>query len=309
MQTAAERYERSQNFAINRAVWFVMNCKAAIIKSMSGATEEAKILLDELALEHPKIAFGADRSRAEMMRQVANFVYQLRWGEQVGDPEKIAAGLASLQSFLLQFNSEIFGESRYRREPLELQLFCAEVLITSKLKMGNIIAARDEVPSLETLLSQFTLLEGTRPFFYRYYNLAIQCFAESEQDLSDPSVKARAILKQLQFVRQSRFWLPGDADQETFFFHFASRDGFAIFAPTDRTKPPQRFMIPFTRSEVKEAAGSGKKLTLPIALASLILAERAEGRTPAISFNDLPCWYRKSEALHDADWPFDVPIR
>ncbi len=302
MKLAADLYERSRSQAVNKAVWYVMSCKAAIVKSMSGAVDDAKTILDELTTQAPGIAFGSDQHRATMMRQVADYVYLLKRGEQEKDAVKIAEGLDLLRRFLLRFDSETSSGSRYRREPLELQLFCVEVLITSKLSEGNISAARTEVANLEPLLLPFVSLGSTRPFFYPFYDLAIQCFAEPDE---------RTIINQLRFIRQSRLWQEDAAvteERETFYFYFSPQGGFAIFAPTDKAKPTLRFTIPYTRQEVKEAAGSGKKLTLPVELADLILAERSEGRDPVISFSDLPCWFRKSDALQDADWPFDVPI-
>ena len=317
MKQTAELYERSRTAAVSKAVWYVMSSKLAIIKSMSGTPEETKTILDELTKEAPKIVFGSDQRRATMMRDVAGFVYQLKLSEQEKNQEKIAESLSALRRFLLQFDSESSNELRYRREPLEIQLFCAELLIASKLEVGNIIAAREEVPSLEPLLLTFAPLESTRPFFHRYYDLAIQCFAESEQDKADPASRERAILNQLKFIRQSRFWRPtvspeGETataeDPGTFFFYFSAQGGIAIFAPTDRGKSPERFLIPFTRQEVKDAASSGKKLALPVDLAIRINDERTAERPTRISFSDLPCWHRKSDALQDADWPFDVPF-
>jgi len=265
MKLAAELYDRSREAATSKAVWYVMSCKAAIIKSMSGSLEEAKAILDKLAEEYPGIAFGSDQPRATMMRDVANFIYQLKQNEQ-SEPseENEQKGLISLQRFLMQFDSDTFNESRYRREPLELQLFCAEVLITSKLKAGDTIAARDEVPRLRSLLSPFTSFQDTRPFFYRFYDLAILCLNESQQDQSNSIAKEQAILEQLRFVRQSRLWKSpsdGDEDQGTFFFYFSpqrGQKGIVIFAPADKTQPTLRFTISHTRQEVQEAAGSGE---------------------------------------------------
>ena len=303
MKSAAQLYDDSRNAAINKAVWFVMSCKAAIIKSMSNAPEEAKAILDELD-QAPEIAFGSDRRRADMLRQIAGLVYQLKQSEQEKSPEKTAEALASLRRFLSRFDSETSGELRYRREPLELQLFCAEVLIASKLDAGNIDAARSEVPRLEPLLSQFTSLVSTRPFFYRYYDLAIQCFAESDQDQSDPAAKERAISDQLRLIRHSRFWPPGHDDRETFFFYFSDHGGLAIFTPADKSKAMERFTIPYTRQAVKDAAKFGRTSPLPVELVNRIDAAHER----IISFSDLPCWYQKNNALQDADWPFDVPM-
>ncbi len=321
MKQAAQLYDRSRTTAINKAVWYVMSCKLAIVKSMSGSPEEAKAVLDELDTES-KIAFGADQQRATMMRQVAEIVYQLKLSEKEKKPEKVAEGLASLRRFLSNFDSESTADLRYRREPLEIQLFCSELLIASKLESGNIAAAREDISSLEPLLLPFAPLESTRPFFYRYYDLAIQCFAKSEQDEADPALEERAILNQRKFIAQSRFWQPkkpvappeGEPekvveDPGTFFFYFSPQGGLAIFTPGDKTKPTERFPIPYTRAEIKDAASSGKMLELPPNLTLRINDERFAGRKPVISFSDIPCWNRKSDALYDDDWPFDVPIQ
>ena len=325
MRLAAELYEESRNTAVSRAVWYVMSCKAAMIKLMGDDLEGAREILDELEEQAPRIAFGSDQRRARTMRQVADFVDQWKQGEQENNPEKIADGLALLRRFV---DSETSNESRYRREPLELQLFCVEVLITSKLKAGDINAARQEAQTLESLLSQFASLGNTRPFFYPFYDLAIHCFAESEQDRSDSAAKERAIRNQLKYIRQSRLWQPkktpvsgeGDAavtgEPGTFFFYFSpqggrigiAQGGIAIFVPADNAIPMERFSIPYPRREVKEAAGSGSLLALPTLLADRINAERAAGRDPEISFGDRSCWYQQSEALQDTNWPFDVPI-
>ena len=305
VRLAAELYGRARNTAVNDSALYISDCKLAIIKAQKGVLDEAKTILDQLPCPTKTATFGSAQRRANKLRHIAELVYKLRLSELEEDAETVQESLASLRRFLLQHvASDPSNELRYRRESLEALLFGTELLITTKLKLDGEDKAQDDVFILDMLLMPFASLDDSRPFFYRFYDLAIQCFHDSkEQD----------IVNQLRFIKQSRLWKPLSNDVEVYFFYFSphggtSPNGIVILDPADKTKPVERFVIPYTRQVVKDAAGAGQVLILPPELANRILTDRAEGRKPDISFSDLPCWYRTNDALQDDDWPFDVPM-
>ncbi|MGL6194908.1 MAG: hypothetical protein ACRC2T_08815, partial [Thermoguttaceae bacterium] len=199
------------------------------------------------------------------------------------------------------------------------------------------------------LLAPFEGIESTRPFLYRFYDLAIRCFAESQQDTEDHSSLQRAIMNQLRYIRQSRCWVTktnadraalteqrnvtqtaasqtaaaqnadanntisdsaanqnrDDENHGTLFMFFTNQqDGTAIFLPGDN-RPLERFTIPYTRQQLKEAGLSAKTLPLPEPLVKRLQEEREAGRNFDVSFSDTNCWSNSRDALGTDDWPFE----
>lgn len=317
LKQAADHYEQARDTAEDKGVKYVMGCKYAIVKAIPGQWEDAKTVLRTLD-EGGELQFGGDRLRAQRLRTLADSVVLIKEGESKNDSALRGAGESKIREFLSGFNESSLNAPRYRRETLEIQLIAAEMLISSKLKNEGIEPAGKELIFLDPLLSPMVELDSTRPFLYRYYELAIRCCEQPEREPEDSSSQQRSVLNQLRYVRQSRSIrqnsgagpanrFPGEKKSEVYFY-FGSQGGFAIFVPNDE-RSIERFLIPYTRKQIQEAGNSGTRLDLPGDLGDLIESERASGNAPRIFFNDEICWYRKSSALLDDNWPFPISLK
>ena len=315
---SAESYEKAIAQNDELTVGIVLRLKLAIIKAVLNQTEEAAKLFAESQPPKDK-TLGTDKSRIEYLREIAGAAISLKEGIRDGHREKIGTAFMELRNFLTQFGPDQSDGLRYRRETLELQMFAVELLISTELNDGNIGEAREDLRYLDSLLQPFAGMPSTRPFSYRFYDLAIRSWKETPEDLQDESRITRSIRNQLQYIRQSRAWQQRKLDESeatisgektpepsgTIVYYFNSTEGIAIYSPSDSKGTPRRFVIPYTRQQVKEEGGAGQKLQLPSGLVKFLEEEKAAGRIINVSINDEICWFRQSEAIRNDNWPFD----
>lgn len=307
LTNAARLYERALQANENKSTRLVLSCKLAITFSLLGQGEEAKRVLAE-SDQTGIVPLGTERRRAAFLRQIADAVLLLKENEANKNETGITQGRESLRRFLLQFADSSEEGAKFRRETLELQLFCIELLLNSQLESGQFVAARNDLSFLDPLLLSFVNTKITRPYLRRYYDLAIRCFNEmGESQESDSGFSEQSLIaNQLRYLRQSRFWREDkskdktDSGSGTVFFHFSTKRGIAIFMPNDN-RPFERYFLEYTRNQVKEAGSSSVKLPLPELLVKRMIEEKL-----TLSFSDTPCWFRKSDALSDEDWPFET---
>ncbi|MGL6225038.1 MAG: serine/threonine protein kinase [Thermoguttaceae bacterium] len=307
LTNAARLYERALQANENKSTRLVLSCKLSITLSLLGQREEAKRVLAE-SDQTGIIPLGTERRRAAFLRQIADAVLLLKENEVNKNETGITQGRESLRRFLLQFSDSSEEGAKFRRETLELQLFCIELLLNSQLESGQFVAARNDLSFLDPLLLSFVNTKITRPYLRRYYDLAIRCFNEiGESQESDSGFSEQSLIaNQLRYLRQSRFWREDkskdktDSGSGTVFFHFSTKRGIAIFMPNDN-RPFERYFLEYTRNQVKEAGSSSEKLPLPELLVKRMIEEK-----PNLSFSDTPSWFRKSDALSDEDWPFET---
>ena len=270
----------------------VMVCKLCIALALHGQVTKARQVRDGLEVGREEI-LGPDQERAELLQQVADAVLQLKTDEQDQAP---AAGQKSLRGFLDQFRLNPAYTDSSRRETLELQLFCAELLLSSELDANQLSAAQRDLKYLDPLLAIFRGRKDMRPFLRRYYELAIR--ACDQTDL----VQVAKYLRESRAV-QSQESLPSER-ATLLLFHFTPRENFAIVLPQDG-RTGQLIPLEFTRQQIKEAASRGQRLALNEALVKLVQDEVRAGRPIETSWCDTMCWAIEDEGLSDADWqPF-----
>ncbi|MCY2992957.1 MAG: serine/threonine-protein kinase [Planctomycetota bacterium] len=268
----------------------VMACKLCIALALHGRVSEARQVRDGPEAGQEDV-LGPDQERAELLQQVADAVLQLKADEQ--DP---TAGQKSLRGFLDQFQLNPAYTDSSRRETLELQLFCAELLLSSELDANQLPAAHRDLKYLDPLLAVFRGRKDMRPFLRRYYELAIR--ACDRNDL----VQVAKYLRESRAVESQETLHAGRAT--LLLFHFTPHENFAIVLPQDG-RAGQLIPLDFNRQQIKEAASRGQQLRLNEPLVRLVQDEVQAGRSIETSWCDTMCWASEDEGLSDADWqPF-----
>ena len=112
----------------------------------------------EAIAKESDVGAGYDRERVNLLKQVAAAVL-LR-------AEESAAARQALQEVLAY--AQVDEKRKTRRESLELQLLCAEILVSSAASSEASVQARD---ALEKLVESFPSPEQMQPFLQRYRQL------------------------------------------------------------------------------------------------------------------------------------------
>ena len=283
---AARLYAIAQQYADDPAVRAAMTCKRVIVLALGGLTAEAEREFQQEQLLQTTV-IGIHEERVRLLRKLGEAVLTLK----KPDAE---AGLNALRAFLREFDLDPNYPDRHRRETQELQLFAAELLVSTELRDAQWrTAAAADAEYLDRLIAAFPYREQMLVYLRRYYDLLI---AAREQD--DPDRAAGYILA-------SREQRPA-GDAAMLMFHFAADHGNAFFRPVDAGC--RRFLLSFGREAIKAAAAGSpgdKPITLPDELLQLLAAEKQAGRTIAVFWDDSKCWARPENALTEKDWPFD----
>ena len=123
------------------------------------ALHEAARKQYEAIAKEPEVGAGYDRERVNLLKRVAAAVLLRADGS--------ADARHALQEVLKYAQSD--ENARTRRESLELQLLCAEILVASAA--GNSEATVQARDSLEKLVESFPSQEQMQPFLQRYRQL------------------------------------------------------------------------------------------------------------------------------------------
>lgn len=286
---AGELYEKAAAATAEGGTGAVFACKRAIVLALRGKTDEAQKVLAALD-KAKKDILGSDRERAALARQVADAVIVLK-------EKGLAEGQKSLRAFLDQFRLNPTYSDSSRRETLELQLFCAELLLSTELESGDAKSAPLDLKYLDALLATFNGRKDTRPFLRRYYELAIRACDRSELvQVAHYLLESRTVGQQ-QSLRSNQVTL--------LLFNFTPNDNFAIFFPQDG-RSGKRIPLELTRQQIKEAAARGKPLHLNDELVQLVKEELRSGRSIEVSWSDAMSRPSEDEnALSDSEWPFN----
>jgi hypothetical protein len=286
---ASMLYDRARilNADLDKGTEVVMACKLCLALALHGQIAEARRVFDRAAT-NPQDILGTDRERAALMRQVAAAVLQLK-----ADAQQRDKGQKDLRSFLDQFKLNPSHTDSRRRETLELQLFCAELLLRSELEAQQQAAAQRDGRYLEPLLASFHGRGDMRRFLRRYYDLALAACDRSDLvQMAQYLVAARAVERQ-EAIRSGTLLL----------FHFTPHENLAIYLPQDG-RPGQLFPLTLTREQIKKAASRSERLRLDEALVGLVQGD-LQARRPVDAFwSDAVCWGDEDEGLADSDWPF-----
>ena len=285
---AAESYDQARKVAPEWSDAVVMGYKLAIVLALNGKNQSAREILATLDADKRQVQ-GMSAERATLVRQVAYAVLAIKGPTP-------AEGRKALHAFLDQFRLNPAYRDSSRRETMELQLFAAELLLTSDLESEPKLAARD-TKYLDALLAVFKGRRDIRPYLRRYYELAIRSCNKNEL------VQIAHYLIDSRMDERKRTL---DSQATLVLFSFTSKDNFALFLPQDG-RPGKRIALDITRDQIKEA--KGKLLHLNDELVTLIKAEKEAGRRIEIFWDDTAS--RPSEdtdALSERDWPFDSQL-
>jgi serine/threonine protein kinase len=296
LDLAAGRYQEASELASDPGAKAVQACKRCVVLALSGDVETARVEFSQDDVSHRAVV-GAGRERVHMLRQLTAAV--LAWKEE--GPE---AGYPALRQFLVQFDRHPYHLDRLRRETLELQLFAAELLLSSEWADEDTRrAAEQDVEHLDVLLRQFekALSEQSSgdellPFLRRYYDIAITVVGDRDAD------RAAHLMLALRGPEDDR-----DPDSVKVLFHLHEHDGLAVVVPPDGSSTA--FRLPECgRQQVKQPKGRAapRKFTLPQALLQLVRSERDAGRKIECLWTDGQCWSesQRHQALTLPEFPF-----
>jgi serine/threonine protein kinase len=229
---------------------------------------------------------GSEAERLNLLGQVARAVVtvQAEGGE---------AGRGALLNFLDQFAGPINVDGK-RRENLELQLLCAEILLCSELKDSAMSAsAAKDAKHLHRLLGEFPSAEKMIPFLWRYFDLAVQAAGTAEPREALPYVlSARNV---------------SSKPPAMLALHVYSEEGGIAILQTPTTI--QGFALPkVERRKIKEMEYRHHPLPLdPQLLDALDKALREHPQLVVLWEEDKALVPRDMELTKD-DWPFSPPL-
>ena len=294
---ASSCYQQASEAAEDQSFKTVQGCKRCLALALSGDVRQARTEFSEEAISQ-RTLIGAGQERVSMLRQLTQAVLTLK---ERGPAE----GQAALRQFLVHCDRNPYDVDRLRRETLELQLFCAELLLASELADADTRgAAQQDATHLENLLRQLEEMLSQRasgeemlPFLRRYYDLAIAAVGDAEPDRA-----ARLILASRGGDANR------DADAVTILFHLHERDGLAVVLPPEGASAAFR-LDNCGRQQVqgrRRGAAEVPDLRLPEPLRQLIQDHLAAGRKIDCLWSDLQCWpeHQRRLALTDQEFPF-----
>ncbi len=292
LQWACQRYLKAIDCADDPGARAAMACKRCMLLALRGG-DDLKTAQAEFNAEdvNKNQVPQRHKERVELLRGLTEAVLALA---QSGNSTE---GRARLKDFLDIMTSAPLSDQR-RRETLETQLFCAELLVASHLAAGDAEAAREDLHYLEDPLKAFPYPQQMLPYLRRPYALAIRAAGTG-----NPSRLRQYILRSRLTTGQEPSGTNGDA---LLLFHFGDKDG--IVALLAAGEAPVCYPLEFGRVDVKHAAERPDvHLQLPDAIVEAIRRQQQAGRPIRPFWSDTMCWYgedKEDHALSDAQWPF-----
>jgi hypothetical protein len=215
-----------------------------------------------------------------------------------------------LWDFIEQF--ELSTESEHMtREALDFRLLGLNNLI-NRVKHTDQVALVKALRSLDTVLFD-RFLSVTYPDanlyadLQRFFDMAIRvCVPTDHGQLvkyllfrqgPDGSGRLQSLPQNSTFVA-------------IYFSPWSEENGFALYYPSDRQKA-QKFELPFSRTQIKEAIRKEETLALDEVLVSLIRQDIDSGIPIILSWDDTACWspqQQDANAITTKDWCFNESI-
>jgi serine/threonine protein kinase len=285
---ACTLYEQAQREAEDPRVKTAMTFKWAIALALGGNTEAAAEKV-KTARRDMLVQMGVEDERGQLLRQVAEAVLLTD-----KDPE---AGHQALSKFLSQCKDGSIATDWKRRETLELQFFCAELLISSELASKEPQAAREHVQKYLKDLTGALPAEQMLKFLWRFYDLAIRALGTSDAQ------------EVLYYVREAHGRPQLKPGETLLAFHFSEDQGIVVVRLPGEEKGA---VIPLTdaegkpygRQRVKNDALAGTVLEPPVKLVEALKNRPNDGKIQWL-WSDEGCFPDVERALADkADWPF-----
>lgn len=296
LQWACQRYLKGIEYADDPGARAAMACKRCVLLALCGGDDLVTAQLEFDAEEVSKREVPQrHQERVGLLRGLAEAVLALaRSGNS-------AEGRSRLRDFLDHVASASLSDQR-RREPLETQLFCAELLIASSLAAGDNEAAREDLHYLDGPLAAFPYPDQMLPYLRRPYDLAIRATGTS-----NPSRLRHYILRSRLKAGQESSATGQDA---LLLFHFGNRDGIvAFFAPGEAAICSP---LTFGRDDIKNAGNEpDPRVRLPDAIVEAVHRHQQAGRAVRPFWSDTACWYGEDKKIHglsNDQWPFGEQI-
>lgn len=293
---------------------FVLQCKLALLffcdnnlKKTIPCWNEAKRLYEKLP-ETPK------NPRAENYFGMSKAVFSafdssetilsdenVEKNEDKNVGQNFRTDVRGLRGLLDHFRLHNNAFDRYEGEKLDIQLFCIRLLLDqSEANDERRQSARSDVERyLDPILLQHLHHEcSMRPFLNDYYDMVIRL-----QD-GDDMVKTTEYIHAMRCQRRS-----GTTQGAHLIFYFSPADvnGFALFLPPEM-QTPRRFELNMDREAVFRSVRLGKSLELPSELVGLVNKTWGANKRLVLSWEDSPCWRRKTDCLTSEEWPFDEQL-
>ncbi len=288
---ACALYEQAYREAEDARVKSAMNFKWAIALALGGNTKAAGEKIE--AAKRETLAYmGAEDERGQLLRQVAETVLLLK-RDPAASPD---AAHQALIKFLNQCRDGSIAADWKRREPLELQFFCAELLIGSEMEHKEAEAAREHVQKYLRDLTGALPADQMLKFLWRYYDLAVRALGTSD---------AQAVLY---YIREARGRPQLDRAKTLLAFHFSEEQGIAVVRLPEQEGGVAIALVdaegkPYGRQRVKNDALAGTLLEPPGELVAA-LQKRPAGGQVQVLWSDAQCFPDAERALTENDWPF-----
>ncbi len=298
LEIASVRYREATDEAEDLGAKIVHTLKQSIVLALMGDVKTARERLEEARQQS---VIGEGSKRVDVVLSLAERILDYKEAE---DP---TAGHGALGQFLLQ-QCHLSPYEQLRRETLELQLLCAELLLRSELasEAGQAVPSED-LEYLETLLGRFTghlkehsAVDEMLPFLRRFYDLAISVIGQTQP--VDSASAAQLILT----ARGPGY--DGSASAVRVFFHLHENDGLAVVLLPDGTNAAFR-LDSVGRRQIKQngrSTSGAQDLSLPEALVELVQQHQNAGGEIECLWSDGQCWPATEEhqALTTEEFPF-----
>lgn len=298
LERAGVLYREATDEADDLAAKVVHAFKQSVVLALMGDVKTARAQFEQARQQG---IIGERSKRADVMRSLAESVLEYKEAE---DP---STAHASLRQFLIQ-QCHLNPYEQLRRETLELQLFCAELLLRSELASPEEQAnAPEDLRYLETLLESFTshlnqhsAVDDMLPFLRRFYDLAISVLGSTEP--VDPVRAGRLILASRGPAHS------GSTGSVRVLFHLHENDGLVVLLSPDGTNAAFR-LDGFGRRQVKQNGrdkSGTRDLSLPASLVQIVSQHHSAGDEIECVWSDAQCWADTQAhlALTVEDFPF-----
>lgn len=285
LRRACELYQTAYDEAEDRAVKVSMGYKRAIMLALMNKQSAADVAADVKELDRSDL--GPEAERGGLLRQVAHAVIAL----QVAGLE---AGQRRLCDFLTQFYDGSVRVDWKKRETLELQLFCAELLLTSELKdPKGAAAAGEHIKYLDKLIREFPFAAQRIPYLWRYIDLAVRVVGQAH-----PEEGLRYVL----MLRDP----PQDPSAALLAFQMHNDAGIAFFRSQGKV---EAFLISEVgRQKIRRLERKGDPLPLDGRLVAAVTARLREGQRVTVLWQEDESRVPFGKALTNEDWPFSPPL-
>jgi hypothetical protein len=298
LERASVLYQQATDDADDVSARVVHAFKQCTVLALMGKTKTAR---EQFERAQSESIIGESSKRVDVVQSLAESIVEYKEAE---DP---STGHEKLRGFLIQ-QCDLNPYEQLRRETLELQLLCAELLIRTELASpdGKAHLSAD-LRRLETLLVNFTghlkghsAVDGMLPFLRRFYDLAISAVGDTQPV---DSVSAAGLILAARGPGNG-----GSAGAVRVLFHLHDNDGLVVVLLPDRASAAFR-LEGIGRRQVKQNGRdeSGmQELTLPESLIEFITQHQDTGSEIECLWSDTRCWPVSQQhlALTVEDFPF-----